>query len=142
MGIMEDLQDFRSDVKDLVNEILWKDYTYTLQTVLSADPPTTTNITIYMKPTPLVKVLEMVGGRLAEVLSAAANLSAEALPVFLVSRKAFVVSGTQYTPQIGDTFVEVGGSQKFYVNSVVGDSGVEAGYFLTVTTEFQHYAGG
>ena len=76
---------------------------------------------IAIQPTPLVRVKEIVGGRVQEIMSAAGNLSAEALPIFLISRPVLVdpATGTQHEPTFKDSFVALNELGTIEVGTVV-----------------------
>lgn len=100
---------------------------------------------IAIQPTPLVRVREELGGRRTEAMSAAGNLSAEALPIFLVSRPVLFdpVLGVQHTPTFKDSFVslnelgtlEVGTT--FKIIQITEIAGVTPGWFITTVTQFR-----
>ena len=109
----------------------------------TTDPHTTSNLTVYVQPTPLVKQRELVGNRWREVLAAGGNLSAEALPVFVISREYLKVSGTYYDPTLFDEFVKFGTTTPvFRVYQTTALGGEAPGWFLSTRVIFREYLPG
>jgi len=122
---------------------------YTLVTDTTKDPMTIANGAavllsgIFIQPTTKVRVKELLGGRWRESLSAAAVLSAEALPVFIISREALKVSGTFRIPTHHDSFVETGTTSPiFRIQQITGVSAVEPGFIISASTIFRSFASG
>ena len=114
---------------------------YTLVTDRTTDPPTTSVLDIYMNPTPTVHDRQRVGGRFQEVMSAAGNLSAEALPIFGVSRENLKVGTTYHDPTTDDFFQALDKSgvvegPRFDVQQTTPIGFIPGGWLLQVKSVF------
>lgn len=98
---------------------------------------------IYIWPTPLVKEKVLQGNQTLEVMSAAGNLSAEALPIFMISREALKINGVFFDPTFHDEFVETGTTKPiFRVIQITDIAAPEPGWFITTSTVFRSRATG
>lgn len=117
--------------------------TYSLVKDLTDVEGSKVDLTIYLKKTPSLKVTEKQGGRRVTLKPSGGQLSQEALPIFLVARESLKSGGVFYEPSNFDEFVEVGTTEPiFYVKEWETIGEVAAGYRLTVTTDFNEFAGG
>ena len=120
---------------------------YALVTSRTANPLTTSSIDIHVQPTPNVQTRELRRGRIEETLFAGGTLSAEAMPVFIVSRHALLVSGTYYDPTTDDTFRMLDSADAvygptYYIRQIESIGQLPHGWFLTVLAKFHDSAKG
>ena len=123
---------------------------YQLITDLTDPNNNKSTLDIFAQLTPLVQVREILGGRWTEVLSAAGTLSAEALPVFIVSRESLKIGPTFHDPTFLDSFQKLDISvvpnvvtgPTFFINQITAIGGEEAGWFLTTVAKFRDHARG
>jgi len=138
MGLLTQIQKAEQRALRVVHRVLGFKVVYTHVTDLTVDPFPTTDLTIFLAPTPRVKKREKVGGSWEESLDVGGTLSAEALPVYVLSRQDLKVAGTFREPTTMDSFVEFGTTSPiFYVDRTTEIGQRPAGWFLTVTTKFR-----
>lgn len=148
MSVLEELQRGVGQALRETFRAVGAKYRYTAITDRTTDPPTQATVDIFMNPTPLVKMRERLGGRFQEFLASGAQLAAEALPVFVVSRNSLEISsGVFHEPNTDDVFQELDSNdvltgQVFEVVQVTAIGGKAGGYFLTVVTKFHDKASG
>lgn len=115
---------------------------YTLVKDLTNVSGSTEALTIFLGKTPSVEITELFAGRAVTFKPSGGALAQEALPLFLVSRESLKVGSTFHVPTKFDSFVEVGTTAPIYFVREIETIGEDAaGYRLTVTTEFNQYAG-
>ena len=146
MPWLEELQRGLGDALREIHGSAGHEVRYQLVTDLTTDPLVPTQLDIFMEPTPLSKLREIFGGRWQEVLGAGGLISPAAQPFFVVSRESLKVNDVLFDPSLHDTFRRLEGGvetgTRFRVNNTIGLSGLEPGFFLTVTTKFRDEARG
>lgn len=142
-GIDEQIQKGVALAHKNIARLKGRRFVYTLVTDDTANPLGTEDITLFMQATPLVQLKNKVDGRIFDTLVAAGNLSAEALPVFILDRGSLKSSTGEFRdPTTFDSFKDVGGTQEFFVFQFTSIGSSAAGWFLTVTTKFVERARG
>lgn len=152
-GYLRQIQKAGERVLKRAHRIAGVKFRYFLVTDRTTDPLTVVNagagVDIFMQPTPLVRIREAgpANSRFQEVLSAAGNLSAEALPVFILSRRDLFIGGVQFEPTTDDQFQELtlAGAltgSLFDVVQITSIGSKAMGFFITAVTQFHEASKG
>ncbi len=149
-GFVSELQKSLGRALKSIHKIEGTKVRYTLITDTTDPKNNNTVLDIFVHLTEQVRMREAFQGRITESLSAAGILSAEALPVYVVSRESLKIGTTFHKPTIFDSFRELDATVSpnvpvgptLFVQQITNIGGLPTGFRLLTVAKFSEHVRG